>query len=127
MKYNNKRDPTTEELIQAASSYNMQIGNRMKDIASANLGANKEKCVDKICCSTHASSLQLLQEDPKNICRDVNKLIANCFFKEFGMTAGDSKMDPFMAINEENKNKLNAIMPILNSVHLWGRYKQKHQ
>ena len=114
-----------DEMVQAASAYHLQLGNKMKDIVTFNQAANKQNCVDRVCCSTHACSLMFLQDDPKNICREVNKLTVNCFFKELGLVAGDAKLDPLLAISEENKAKLNAIMPILNSVQLWGRYKQK--
>ena len=72
------------------------------------------------CCITHAVSQTILNIDPKNLCRDVNKLTINSFFNELGL-----KQDSLFYDNkQESMNKLNSIMPVLNSVHLWGRYKQ---
>jgi hypothetical protein len=112
-------------LITSASTYNAQLGNKLRDIVANNQGANKDKCVSTVCCVTHASSLQILNDDPRNICREVNKHVINCFYKELKMVPFEAAMDPLLTPSDDSKAKLNTIMPILNSVHLWGRYKQK--
>lgn len=80
----------------------------------------------------HASSCQLLSSDLNNLGREVNKAIVSGFFKELKLTLGDAttpifeyQFDRLLSAGDESKNRLNSIMPLLNSVQLYGRYKQK--
>ncbi len=62
--------------------------------------------------------------DPRNLSREVNKMTLNCFAFELGLKQGDVNVDStFYQTTAENTQKLNTIMPLFNSVHLWGRYK----
>lgn len=77
----------------------------------------KEDIREKYCCITHAVSQNILNLDPKNLCRNINKLTLNAFFEQIGLKQGDPHVDPmFYSDNNDSKIKLNAIMPILNSV-----------
>lgn len=64
--------------------------------------------------------------------RDINKVIVSGFFKELKLTTVDEKplfdstFDKLLVGSDENKNKLNTIMPLLNSVQLYCRYKQQY-
>lgn len=65
-----------------------------------------------------------------NLGRKVNKAIVSGFFKELSLTLSDGttplfehQFDTLLAAGDESKNRLNSIMPLLNSVQLYGRYK----
>lgn len=67
-----------------------------------------------------------------NLCRDINKITVGGFLSKLRITSLDGTpfLDPHFdkmlnGNDESNMTKLNSIMPVLNSAHLWGRYKQK--
>ncbi len=60
--------------------------------------------------------------DKNNICRDINKMAVASFLSEFKAVNFEPSFDRLMTFNERD---LNTIMPIINSVQLWGRYKQQ--
>eukprot|EP00347_Sterkiella_histriomuscorum_P018016 403347107 len=125
LKYNNKRDPTVLEIETSLQQYqpsiNKELGPHLQKIQ-----ALKEEIKKNYCCTTHAVSQNILNFDCKNMCRDVNKLIINAFFNELGLSQGNHLVDPLFTQNyEDSSRKLNSIMPLLNSVHMWGRYKQR--
>lgn len=68
----------------------------------------------------------MLNSDVRNMSREINKLTLNAFFQELGLKQGDPLVDQMFYSNyADSSRKLNAIMPLLNSVHLQGRYKQR--
>ena len=85
---------------------------------------SKQFAVQNVCCVTHACSRELIAEGVNNLMRTVNKMTVSAYFKELNMFTCDPKLDPLHHFDtSDSRVKLNAIMPILNSVHLWGRYK----
>jgi hypothetical protein len=52
-------------------------------------------------------------------------MIAAAFLQEFKATGFDAAYDKHLQLSDRTKQDLNSIMPILNSVQLWGRYKQQ--
>ena len=82
----------------------------------------KQDCIDNYCCVTHATALEFLLTDKNNFCREVNKMIVSSFLSEFNANL----IDPSFTLHSySNENTLNTVMPLLNSVQFWGRYKQQ--
>ena len=81
----------------------------------------QQDCIDNYCCVTHATSVEFLATDKNNICRDINKMAVASFLAEFKAAHFEPSFDRLMTYSERD---LNMIMPLLNSVQLWGRYKQ---
>ncbi|CDW88387.1 UNKNOWN [Stylonychia lemnae] len=125
LKYSNKRDPTVAEMEQSLYQFNPAISKELSPVIQK-LQGQKDTIKQNYCCITHAVSQNLLNADSKNMCRDVNKLAINAFFNEIGLKQGDQHVDAqFFTNYAESSRRLNSVMPVLNSVHLWGRYKQQ--
>jgi len=78
---------------------------------------------------THACSLEFLALDPNGLQREINKYAVGSFLKELKLTSSDGTpffekgFDRNLIGAEDSKHKLGMIMPLLNSVQLYCRYK----
>lgn len=84
LKYNNKRDPSIQEIESALQQYDIQLYKEMVPVIQK-LVAMKDDIREKYCCITHAVSQNILNLDSKNLCRNINKLTLNAFFEQIGL------------------------------------------
>jgi len=78
--------------------------------------AAQQDCIDNYCCVTHATSVEFLATDKNNICREINKMAAASFLREFKAASFDQTFDKLLSFSDRTAQDLGIIMPVLNSV-----------
>ena len=78
---------------------------------------------DSYCCQTHAVAVQAFARNYKNMIGQVNRAIVLDIRKRLGKA---SPVDSVQSSSQPvTRDLLKTLMPLLNSVQLYGRYKQR--
>lgn len=112
LKYTTKRDPSLEEITEACQKFDPEL---------AKLAGKYNS--EGYCCQTHAVAVQALARNYKSMINQVNRAIALDLKKHLGKACPVDSVQPVS--QAVTKDLLKTVMPLLNSVQLFGRYKQR--
>lgn len=111
LKYTTKRDPSLEEITEACQNYDPELAKLAGKYVS-----------EGYCCQTHAVAVQAFARNYKNMIGQVNRAIALDIKKHLGKASPVDSIHPLS--QAVSRDFLKIVMPLLNSVQLYGRYKQ---